>query len=247
MKKTAQWFIGLLLMCSMAVAQEIDATYSVSFGIFGEMGVSQAHFKSDKGRYTITIDAAATGMAKSLSRNRIEKHTSEGTLSKGRLMAHSYRVSISYGEKRKEKLYTFDYGRKRITKTIQKYKGGKLVSQSSETLPFFTSDDLLTLYFNLPLLLDQNAKPGLYRFKTAGAEIQDGSVEVRIPDQKALGAYKAVLGEGEYRYMTAIIHQKIFDSSRGELLIAVGKDGITQKAVLKDLIMFGDLVAQRIK
>ncbi len=47
--------------------------------------------------------------------------------------------------------------------------------------------------------------------------------------------------------MTAIIYQKIFESNKGELMLAVGKDGIAQKAVLKDLIMFGDLVSERVK
>jgi hypothetical protein len=47
--------------------------------------------------------------------------------------------------------------------------------------------------------------------------------------------------------MTVIIHQKIFASNRGELMLAIGKDGIVEKAVLKDLVMFGDLVAKRIR
>jgi len=47
-------------------------------------------------------------------------------------------------------------------------------------------------------------------------------------------------------YAKAIVHQDIFSSDKGELLLRIGDDGITQKAVLKDLIFFGDIRAERI-
>ncbi len=44
-----------------------------------------------------------------------------------------------------------------------------------------------------------------------------------------------------------IVYQKIFSSDKGELLLKIGKnDGITQKAVLKDLLLFGDVRAYKI-
>ena len=114
-------------------------------------------------------------------------------------------------------------------------------------LDFYSENDLLTLYFNLPKMIRDLSKAGTYEFNVVGAERQKGTVQVRIPKASELQAYKKVLGEGDYWYMTAIIYQKIFESNKGELMLAVGKDGIAQKAVLKDLIMFGDLVSERVK
>ena len=59
--------------------------------------------------------------------------------------------------------------------------------------------------------------------------------------------YKKVLGTHAQWYATVIIHQKIFSSSAGHLLLAIGKDGITDKAVLKDVIFFGDIRGERIR
>ncbi len=87
----------------------------------------------------------------------------------------------------------------------------------------------------------------MYTLTAVGAERQKGTVKVYIPKESELKRYKKTLGEGDYWYMTAIIYQKIFASNKGELMLAVGKDGVAQKAVLKDLILFGDLVAERIK
>ena len=96
-------------------------------------------------------------------------------------------------------------------------------------------------------MIKERSKAASYEFSAVGAERQKGKVEVYIPKKSELKVYKKKLGEGEYWYITAVIYQKIFASNKGELMLSIGKDGITQKAVLKDLVMFGDLVAERIK
>lgn len=239
--------IGLFLSLSWLDAQVLDVKYKVKFGILGELGVSHAHLETNGNRYKISIDAKATGIAKTLSKNRKETHLSEGFVQNGRYYTQRYTVRVEYGEKKREKVYTVDHQKKIVSKISKKYRKGKLTSQTESTLDFFGTDDLLTLYFNLPKLLDAKSKPGLYTFHAIGAEKQDGKVELRLPRPDQLKKYTDTLGRGAYRYLTAIIYQKIFSSNKGELMIAIGKDGITQKAVLKDLVMFGDLTAERIK
>lgn len=239
-------FLWLFVVVS-AEAEVLDVKYKVTFGLFGELGYSQARLETEGNRYTISIDARVTGLARILSRDRKEKHISQGFISQGRYYASRYTVETSYGKKRTHKRYQIDHQSKKVVKTKEKYKEGKLISRERQTLHFYSSDDLLTLYFNLPKLIHGSTAPGRYKFRAIGTENQEGTVELILPEKKKLPEYHKVLGSGDYHYLTAIIYQNIFLSDKGELMIAVGKDGIAQKAVLKDLIMFGDLTAERLQ
>ena len=246
--KKSLFILGLVLVfISQIHAKVLDVTYKVSFGMFGEMGISDAHLETKGDTYTIEIKMKATGMAKALSKNRKERHISKGHIVNGMFVSDTYKVIKTYGKKHIEKIYRIDHQKKRVTKDKTKKNQDKVTETKHTVLDFYSENDLLTLYFNLPKMIIDRSKATTYEFSAVGAERQGGKVEVRIPKESELKGYKKTLGEGDYWYMTAIIYQKIFASNKGELMLAVGKDGITQKAVLKDLMMFGDLVAERVK
>jgi len=231
----------------MVDAKVLNVKYKVSFGVLGQMGIADARLETKGDKYTIDIKMKATGLAKTLSKNRKERHISKGHVVNGMYISDSYKVVKSYGKKHIEKLYTIDHKKKKVKKEYLSKKNGKIKKEEHTVLDFYSKNDLLTLYFNLSKLIQNKGKAGMYTLTAVGAERQKGTVKVYIPKDKELKGYKKILGEGDYWYMTAIIYQKIFSSNKGELMLAVGKDGVSQKAVLKDLIMFGDLVAERIK
>lgn len=241
----------LLLSLFMGIvslnAKEIDINYQVNFGILGELGISHASLKTKGNHYTISISAKATGVARVLSQNREEIHTSKGFIKDGKYYSKMYSMEVEYGDKRREVVYHINYKKKRVTKITKKYKDRQIVSQKKQILDFFSSNDLLTLYFNLPKLITKKSKSGRYVFHAVGAEKQKGEVEIYLPDTNEVKRYADTLGKGEYLYLQATVYQKIFSSTKGELMLAIGKDGIAQKAVLKDLILFGDLTATRIE
>jgi len=246
--KKSLFILGLVLVfMSQIQAKMLDVTYKVSFGMFGEMGISDAHLETKGDTYTIEIKMKATGMAKALSKNRKERHISKGHIVNGILVSDTYKVIKTYGTKYIEKIYRIDHKKKRVAKDKIKKNQDKVTEEKHTVLDFYSENDLLTLYFNLPKMITDRSKATTYEFSAVGAERQGGKVEVRIPKELELKGYQKTLGRGDYWYMTAIIYQKIFASNKGELMLAVGKDGITQKAVLKDLMMFGDLVAERVK
>jgi len=248
MRKNIIPLLGLiLLLTSVVSAESIRAAYDVSYGVFGTIGTARAKLEKSAGRYEIDIDLEATGMAKSLSGNRKERHLSRGHIDNGKLFSDSYEVIREYRSTRVVKQYLIDHKRRIVRKIYRKYKKGVLIDEQKQRLPFYASDDLLTLYFNLDTLLSDKHKAGIYRFEAVGAEKQDGKISVEIPSSKALEGYRKDLGDNAAWYATVIIHQKIFMSKEGRLQIAVGKDGITQTALLKDLILFGDIKAVRKK
>ena len=240
-------FIGILLNLTILQAETIKADYKVEFGIFGEIGIANAVLTKDEKSYVIDVELKATGMAKTLSGGRTEHHISKGHIENGVMVSDLYQVIKSHGSKTTNKIYRIDHETKKVTKTYKRWKDGKVDSDREETLDFYSKDDLLTLYFNLNHKIDDKTKSSSYTFKAVGAENQKGKAEIVIPKKEDYSEYKENLGDNDNSwYARAIIHQDIFSSDKGELLLRIGNDGVTEKAVLKDLILFGDIRAERI-
>lgn len=241
--------LGLLLyLLSIAQAETITAEYKVEFGVIGEIGIAKAKLVKDEKNYQIDVELKSTGIAKILSGNRQEHHISKGHIENGVMVSDMYQVSKSHGSKMSNKLYRTNHQTKTITKEYKEWENTKLVADENKTLDFYAKDDLLTLYFNLDKKVVDKAKSHAYTFKAIGAEKQKGSVDVVIPKANDLSEFKELLGDvkdGAW-YARAIIHQNIFSSDKGELLLKINKNGITQKAVLKDLIFFGDIRAKKL-
>ncbi len=246
-KKYFAVFILAALVSSLAQAKIVKAEYKVSFGMFGQIGIAKAELTQNGSDYTIDIHLDSTGVAKTLSRGRAERHISKGHIVGGIMVSDQYKVVRTDSSKAVHKEYIVDHTNKKVTKIYKKFKNGKLIAEKKSVLDFYAANDLLTLYFNLEGLLKDKTTPYRYTFQAIGAERQDGKVSLVIPGPSELERYKKTLGGGADWYATAIIHEKIFSSKEGELMLAVGKDGITQKAVLKDVIFFGDICAERIK
>ena len=245
MKKLILW--SFILITTSLHAERITADYKVEFGIIGEIGIANAVLTRDTDTYEIDVKLKATGLAATLSGDREEHHISKGHIENGLMVADYYQITKSYGAKMVNKLYTINHTDKTVLKSYKYWKNGKLKKDTNKTLDFYSKDDLLSLYFNLDQKITNKKESKSYLFTAVGAEKQQGDVEVYIPQSSELEEYKEVLGEENNAwYAKAIVHQNIFSSDKGELLLKIGEDGITQKAVLKDLILFGDIRAKRI-
>lgn len=239
--------LAFLLISISTNAETIKADFRVEFGIIGEIGTANAVLTKDDKYYEINVKLKATGIAETLSGGRTENHISKGHIEDGVMISDYYQVTKSHGSKMTTKLYSINHKDKTVKKEYKRWKNGKLSVDETSTLDFYSADDLLTLYFNLNKKIIDKTKSKHYTFKAVGAEKQQGKVEVLIPKKNELEDYIDALGENDNSwYAKAVVYQDIFSSDKGELLLRVGKDGITQKAVLKDLILFGDIRAERI-
>jgi hypothetical protein len=238
--------LNLLFVFSLN-AKTVTAKYKVEFGIIGEIGIANALLTKNQQSYVIDVELKATGLAKTLSGNRKEQHISKGHIENGVMVSDLYQVIKSHGSTTTNKIYRINHKTKIVTKEYKRWKRGKLTKDKMTTMDYYSKDDLLTLYFNLDKKIKDKRDAKTYTFKAIGAEKQKGSVDVIIPNQNQLNEYKEAVGKidkGSW-YARAIINQDIFSSDKGELLLRIGKDGITEKAVLKDLIFFGDIRAIR--
>ena len=238
----------VVLFITTASAETMEANYKVEFGIFGEIGIANAKLTRDDRSYTINVELEATGLAKKLSGNRKEHHISKGHIENGVMVSDLYQVIKSHGSQTTNKVYYIDHANQSVIKHYKHWENGKLDDDSNSTMDYYSKNDLLTLYFNLNKMVEDKQKSASYTFTAVGAEKQNGSVDVVIPNNDELNEFEETVGSKGANgwYARAIINQDIFSSDKGELMLRVGEDGITQKAVLKDLIFFGDIRAEKI-
>ena len=235
----------VLLLGNFVSAKETQLDYVATFGIFGTVGTIKNRLIQNKKTYEIDTTVTLAGLAKILLSGQTERYISKGHMEKGLMVSDFYQMITKKRDKTKSKEYHINHKEKYVTKRVRKWDKDKLVDDRTEKLKFYAKDDLLTLYFNLGTAVKQKGKQ--YLFNAVGLEKQDGKVEITVPDDTQVAAYKKDLGQGASLYAKALIHQKNFRKKKGDILLAVGKDRFIYKSVIKDILFYGDAELRRVK
>ncbi len=224
-------------------AKNIEADYSVEFGIVGEVGKVHATLTSDQRYYMIDANVSAVGIARAVTDDLKERHISKGHISKDFLVTDMYQMIKSFGHYTSTTIYRVNHKKKKVTRQYKKWKYDKQIRNETVTLDYYGKDDMMTLFLNLPKHIKEKHTPKKYQFKAIGADRKNGRVDITIPSPDGIKEMKNFLGEGQEGnwYSTVVMHRKLYHSKQGELDVKVGKEGLVDKAVLKDLYFFGDV------
>ena len=235
MKSVLMLLAGALALFGM----KIESSYKVTYGIFGKVAKAEAVLERNETDYNISVKVYATGIAKMLSHNRREYYYSYGKVVDGFLRPDLFK-RIKETTKRKDiKEYHFDHKNRKIILKAEKNKYGEFHTKTQEVLPYYTDEDILSLYFNLKKLLEPGRRK--YTFYAVGGSEQNGKIDVVLPQGKELDELKKELKVSGL-YLKVILYQKIFASKKGELYLVIDQDGVTKKGLLKDVIFFGDII-----
>jgi Protein of unknown function (DUF3108) len=234
--------LALVFLAIVAFGAQKNASYSVEYGLFKELGTAEAAMKDDGKSFTIDIYAKTQGVAKFLTRNRVEHYSSVGYKEGEQFVPTRFVQSRKWSDREDRTTYTFDHKTKKITKLKEKFEDGKLEDRSEEPLEYYAKNDILTLYFNIAENL-KTFKAGDHKiYYAVGANPKDGKVDVISPSGAKLNELKEYIGgTPSDKHLIVIINQKIFQSENGELFLLFDSTGETKKAVLKDVILFGDI------
>ncbi|MCW8821502.1 MAG: DUF3108 domain-containing protein [Sulfurovum sp.] len=234
-----------LLLGSFASAKVTELNYKATFGIFGTVGMIENTLTQNHKTYEIATKVTLAGLAKVLLSGQSDHYTSKGHMENGLMISDFYEMISQKKDKRTSKEYHIDHKGKYVTKRVRKWLKGKLVKDRTEKLKFYAKDDLLTLYFNLGTAVKKKGKT--YISNAVGLEKQNGEVQITVPDDTQVAVYKKDLGEGADLYVKALIHQKNFRKKKGDILLAIAKDGFITKSVIKDILFYGDAKLIRVK
>ncbi len=238
-------FVLILISCTILSAKVAHINYDAKFGIFGTIGSLKTKLTKTRRSYTIDTKMALTGLAKRLFSRHKGRYISKGHISNGLMITDLYQIIERYDNMVVSKEYWTDHKRKKVTLKVKKWKKGKLIQNSKTRLKFYAKNDLLTLYFNLDKMLTKKGKR--YIFKVVGLEKQNGRVKITVPSPSQSSSYKKDLGATANWYAKALIHQKNFRKKKGDILMSVAKDGYIKKAVIKDILMYGDASLVRVR
>ncbi|MDD5717869.1 MAG: DUF3108 domain-containing protein [Sulfuricurvum sp.] len=234
----------LMLFAQIAGAKVLSASYEVSFGIFQTMGTADARFElNDDQTYKIRVEARTTGLAKALSNNRIEVYESVGTVKNGKLIPSSYMKIRKNNSKKNVKLYTFDHINRIVWKEVSETKEGKEHKDKDQN-EYYAQEDILSLFFNLKNYTNLRQNQAFYAI---GGNKTDGRIDVVFPKNKELVSIKKVLEKDDGDFLKVILNDRIFESANGELFINLNNEGLCEKAVLADVLLFGDIVGKRVR
>jgi len=253
-------YLWLILLClNFAFAKDITATYKVSFGIFGQIGTATTSLRREDGHYRIKVHAKSTGFASFVSGGREEFYESVGVIKGTRLIPDHYskivKNKINIGNpfnntnKVVMKIYTllfsFDHDKKRVMIKKIREKGTQK-NEEKEKAKFYTDNDILSLFFNFKHLFPNLNITKHIILHAIGANKDNGKIDIFPLDKKEFQGL--VSGDVNHLHlMKVILDDKIFASKKGELYIALDKEGICEKAVLKDVVFFGDIRGELIE
>ena len=218
----------------------IDAEYKIYYGVLGSIGEVSANLKVEKGTYKIKLKAKAKGLAKVLSRNREETYESTGIVKSGKFIPNIFISSKKRGSKTDIRRYLFNYDKKTIYLLKTRIRDDEMIDTKS-ILPYFAEDDIMTLFFNLKNYLgkDLAVKDG-QKLAAAGANEKNGKIDLYSINEKEQKNIAQILKNSDH-LLSVVLNQRIFASEKGEMIINLNEDGICTSALLKDVVMFGDI------
>jgi len=222
-----------------AFAKVTHLNYEATFGILGSIGTIKNRLTKHRKTYEIDTTVRLTGLAKMLMGEQIEHYVSKGHIKNGLMISHTYKMVIKNKDSVTSRLYVVHHKGRYVTKRYQKWVKGKLVEDKKTRLSFYAKDDLLTLYFNIGHAIKKKGRK--YIFKAVGLEKQNGKVLITVPSDTDNASYEKDLGKGASLYAKALIVQKNFKNKKGDILLAVEKDGFIKKSVIKDVLFYGDV------
>ena len=228
MKKLFLFALSSLLLNAQSL------TYAIKAPLFGSVGSVSIHYQTTSKSYKIDASLATSGFAKKVTGNRRASYTSKGFVSNNLYKSKLFYEDTSDKNKRREHKYIFDYKKRKIYKETKAWKDNKLIKNTKRTLEYFTYNDFFTAYHNIVAQL-KDKPAGTYQMQVAGMEKYGGYLKIVIPplsQQKKEAKMLGAKGSWVFHLKTK---RKILGSKSGELIFAVGNDGIAKVVRVLDV------------
>lgn len=219
-------YLFLLLLTFSLYAKQLH--YRVKAPLFGTIGNVAINYTVTNNKYDITAHMQTSGFAKTLSGNRVEDYHIAGAVKRNRYFAHNFMQKVKFKQSIIHLQYLFDYKKKTIENKRVKWKNGKKINDTDIILPFFASNDLFSSYHNIVERYKGGNNPGHYTIKSAGLEKFNGILKIFIPSKAQQIQEARALGVKDVWVFHIITQKKILGSENGEIIFAVGSDGIAK-------------------
>jgi len=225
--------LTLFILLTFALSAQ-SLTYKVKAPLSGAIGEIKVNYYSDSSSYNISASMRTFGLAKRLSGNRLENYSSKGKVKGGKYYAKHFIQDFSYKNKKGHLEYIFNYPAKKIYKARKRWQDGKKTLEYKKPLNYFTYNDLFAIYHNI--IQDLKGKPaGWYKVQVAGLERHGGYLKIKIPTASAQKREAEDMGIKNVWIFHIITNKAIMKSKNGEIVFAVGDNGIAKAVRVLDI------------
>ena len=221
-------------------------TYKVYAPLFGEVGEVKINYTLTSTKYEIKATTKTYGFAKKLSGNRVESYLAKGFIKNNIYHAKDFIQDVKYKNKKSFLEYIFNYKAKKIIKIRKKWIDNKLTTNYKKPLSYFTYNDLFTSYHNIVATL-KNRASGVYKMQVAGMEKYGGYLIIKIPPKKIQQKEAKSMKVDNVWVFHIVTKKRILKSKSGEIIFAVGEDGIAKAVRVIDIPIVSHLDAKLIK
>jgi len=220
----------VILLCFLTIflySHTLKATYKAKYGWFGTVATATGIFEKNETNYKIETMVKTQGIVATFSKHLVQKYSSIGIIKNNILIPLKYITYRKRGNNEYKRIYLFDHKNKIIIR--KKYKNGQLTAK--EKFKYYASQDILSLYFNLPLFLKEKKT---YTFYALGARRTDGRVDVNFCNKNIF--------EEKGICIKANLYNKVFAGDKGILYLLINQNNwVCLKGVVKNVLKIGDL------
>jgi hypothetical protein len=252
----------LLSLFSILSAEKISALYDVKFSIFGKIGEAYVSYFHQDGRYHIYVDAALKGKAAAIGQHRREIHESFGIINNGILIPELYKITRSSDHFYNRTFFVFyphtqiveehrlrEKDVKNSTFNIHTFSYDDTITREKSSgmkrLDFYADNDLQSIFFNVKSILKTLNIGDKKIVHAVGGSNKKGEILITNPQGEKRQELATLMPDHDNKLITVLINQDIFKSDKGELYISLDDDFLVKEAMLKDVLLFGDIHAYR--
>jgi len=222
--------------------------YRITSPLMGTLGTIEIDKNVSGTHYRIDVKVAAKGIASVLTGKRREHYHSEGNVLRGMLLSRHLVLDRRYKKKHKIDDYRIDPRKRKVFKHRIRWKRGKKEENSTRTLPYYTREDLLTLYFNaLPEIMNPKSE-GHWKILAVGAEKIKGRVLIdRLSGEAARKARRELAVRKGTPVIVLHSPQKIAGKSNRRFTAALDSEGLPTKIRFVAIPVVGEILIERVQ
>jgi len=219
--------IIIFIIAVFGFSFSMQASYIAKYGWFGTIAKANGYFEKNKTNYVIKTKVEAKGFAAILSKHMVQKYISIGIVKNNKLIPLKYITYRKRGNKEYKRIYIFNHKNKKIIRL--NYFNNQFTGK--EIYKYYAPQDILSLYFNLPLFLKD--KNRIYTFYALGARKKDGRVDVNFCKKNIFKTNICI---------KANLYNKVFSGDKGILFLNIKKEHwVTIEGIVKNVLKIGDL------
>jgi len=201
-------------------------------------------------KYTIKSISKAIGMIGAFN-TKITQYISRGKYIKKHFMPYIFIKKVTNRDERRVTEVYFNHRTKITTGTNKVFKLEDnyfaIVKKTDINISKGMQNDIVTLLFNLPYYSNKYKVGDEVKIRAVDASKEDGYFHIKLPNKKETTIAKKQLNTNIEKIIIIYIDEPIFDTDRGELILAIEEDGVFTKALLKNVSFFGDILLEEVQ